>query len=182
MNISQIEAALLAAALTATVTLLAVHLANRGNLSRLTLQLQHEVESRRKELYQKKLEELYVLASVYGKSLASHYFPYLTAMEGRISYNEALDMTVDKLADLGHDFDRLEMLVNVYFPSIEEVFVRLLECRSRANEIVGAFKSEYQRGRIQDAKAANRLLRAMTDIETQSRELKAAISSMSKEI
>lgn len=50
------------AIVTATVTLLAVYLTNRGNTNRLLLQLELERSTKRDARYREKLEEFYVLA------------------------------------------------------------------------------------------------------------------------
>ena len=135
-----------AVVITASATLLAVHVTNRGNTSRLLFQLRHERDARRDVLHREKLEELYLLAVKYSELLAIGFLPYVRVMEGKLNYNQALDLEIARDRESTPDFDRLQMLVDIYFPELCEPLKELLDARDESNGILAAHKAEYKQG------------------------------------
>jgi hypothetical protein len=172
---------IITAIITATVTLLAVYLANRGNANRLSLQLQHERDTRRDALYREKLEELYVLVQQYTTLLQSESLPYVRVMEGELDYNQALDMTIKTMGqDRLPDFNRLPMLVDLYFPQIRGTLKQLLDTRDSMNKIRAAHKSEYKKGNLDGRMFVKPMVAALDRIEEVGEMLKSEITSLEK--
>ena len=138
---AEIYIAIVTAVITATVTLLAVFLTNRDNTNRLLLQLEHERNTKRDTLHREKLEELYMLAVKYTKALGSHCLPYMSVMEGKLDYNQALDLTIESGNKETFDFDRLQMLIDVYFLKLRESFKQLIDVRDKMNEIMALHRA-----------------------------------------
>lgn len=178
----EIYIAIATAVITATVTLLAVFLTNRGNTNRLLLQLEHERNTNRDALQREKLEELYVLAVKYIKLLGSHYLPYLRVMEGDLDYNQALDLTIESGNKERPDFDRLQMLIDVYFKKLREPFKQLLHARDKTNEIIAIHKAEYKQGSLNGLKFVKPMLAALDLVDEAGERLKNEIIAQEKAV
>ncbi len=138
--------ALITALLTASVTLLATYLANRGSTARLVLQLNHERSLDRERIHRERGEELYVLSERYFTSLVCQYLPYLQVMRGELTYNEALDLTGAGSKNGFPEFARVEMLVDVWFPGLSRALQKVFSLRDEANRILAEHKAAYKRG------------------------------------
>ena len=174
---AQIYIAIGTAIITATVTLLAVYLTNRGNTNRLKIQLEHERNTKQDAIYRDKLEELYVVAHKWITLLGSHMLPYLRVMEGDLDYNQALDMTIAQGKEDLPDFERLQMLIDLYFPQLTEPLKELRDARDAANKIMAIHKMEYKQGNVDGRKFVDPMLAALKQIDETGEQLKAAISS-----
>jgi|LakMenEpi03Aug12_release.lakeMendotaPanAssembly.Ray.scaffolds.fasta_scaffold214555_2 hypothetical protein len=84
------------AVVTGFFTVLSAYLANRASTRQLSLKLRHESEKDRLEARRERLEELYSLVMAWSKQAASFYFPFLAVMKGDITYNESLDLSIDR--------------------------------------------------------------------------------------
>ena len=140
--------AFITALFTAGVTLLSVYLTNRGNTDRLKIQLEHDRSFKKEELYREQLEELYLLLEEWLSSLLTYYLPYMSVMKGELSYNDALDQTIDLGNSRKVNYKRLEMLIDIYFSEVKQEFALLLEKRSKAGDIMAAHKMEYKKGNL----------------------------------
>ena len=80
----------------AAIALVTIYLTDRSNTRRLKLQFDLERESKEKEFIRDKLEELYLLQEAWLNALATSYLPVLNVMKGEITYNQALDMFIEK--------------------------------------------------------------------------------------
>lgn len=179
---AQISIAIISSIITATVTLLAVFFTNRGNTDRLLLQLEHERKTQKNTLHREKLEELYVLAIKYKKLLGSNCLPYLDVMEGRLNYNQALDITIENGINEANDFDRLQMLIDIYFPKLVKPFENLLVARDKLNEILGLHKKEYKQGNIDGRKFVKPTIAALDLIDKAGDKLKNEIIAQEKTV
>ena len=153
------------AIITAVVTLLAVYLTNRNNTNRLMLQLEHERKSRQTELHVEKLEELYILAVKYNKLLHIYAHPYIMVMEGRLDYNQAHDMTINRGKEDSPDYDRLQMLIDLFFPKLRTSLKQLVMSRERMNDILGEHKSAYHQGIVDGSKFIQPMRSALKNID-----------------
>ena len=178
MNETEMMIAVGTAVLTASVTLVAVHLAYRGNLRQMALQLSHAETEKNAEVRREKLEELYIVAAKYSKMLASHFFPYLDVMMGKYDYNAALDMTIESGKDQQYDFDRLEMIVDLYFPELQAPLKELFEMRDSANEIMLDHKRQYKNGQLDGSAFVKPMHTAIGDVIDASDQLKQAIVTL----
>lgn len=138
--------ALIATIITALATLFGVLIAQRGGIRRLRISLENEKNTRKNDLLRQRIEELYLLSSQFATQLFSHYLPYLSVMENQMTYNQALDQTIEQGKAIRYDFNRIDMIIDLYFLSIREHYECLLQQRDRANEILAAHKREYKNG------------------------------------
>ena len=69
-------------------------------------------------------------------------------MEGKYSFNDYLDMIIDKKQNPNVEFARVEMMVDVYFPTIRPAYDELCACREDINETISTYKQQYKSGII----------------------------------
>ena len=67
-------------------------------------------------------------------ALITHYLPYLRVMEGQLTYNQALDITISR--EDSPNFHRMDFLVQVDFPELLPQFNAVLVARDNANEVM----------------------------------------------
>lgn len=79
---------------TGVFTLLGVWFANRSSIKQLTVKLQHESERGGRESLRTRLEELYSLVGRWAGEAVIHHVTYRKVMEGELTYNQALDLTL----------------------------------------------------------------------------------------
>jgi len=132
------------AVITGFFTVLSAYLANRASTMQLSLKLRHESDKDRLEARRERLEELYSLVMAWSKEAFSFYFPFMTVMKGDISYNEALDLSVDRKKTV--DADRLFTLAELYFDSGHERLNEVRKSLKKVNSINEEFKRLYKSG------------------------------------
>jgi hypothetical protein len=71
-------------------------------------------------------------------------------MIGKLDYNQALDQMIEGGKEAGREarregFDKVEMVISLYFPELKTSFEALDESRERANKICTVHKEAYQR-------------------------------------
>jgi hypothetical protein len=125
--------------------LIAVYLTNRFNMAHFRQQLEHDQRSRHEGILRERTEELYVQLQKYSTTLQTMNLPFIHVMEGKLDYNQALDV-MKKEGKFVADFHRIQMLIGIYFPQLREAFAKLLNLRNEANIIRQAHKAAYLRG------------------------------------
>lgn len=144
--------AVVTALLTSGLTLMGVWLTNKSNNQRLRIQLEHERLTRNEEVLRERLEEFYVVSNKYLDHLFTHYLPYRMVMRGQISFNKALDMTIEGGSKENYEPHRVSMLIDLYFKDIKPAFVEIMDMRSKLNSIVDGFKEQYKAGNTDGSK------------------------------
>lgn len=163
-----IPAALYSGILGALIALISVYLTNRSNTKRLKLQFELERETKETEFMRDKLEELYLLHEAWMNALSTSYLPFLSVMQGDITYDQALDLFIENNKNRRDDFKRLQMLVDLYFPEIKSAFSQLSVARDRANKIKAEHKREYKRGNTNGFAYAGPFIEAQKKLESES--------------
>ena len=130
------------------MALVVVFLTNRSNTARLRIQFEHEHSEKNKELRRQRGEELYELSDKWLNRLAAYYLQRISVMQGKLTFNECLDLEIAAGKENAVNFGRIEMLVDVYFSSTRRAYDDLISARSKLNEIAIAHKRAYQRGEI----------------------------------
>lgn len=143
---SQAWIALAAAILSSGMTLLGVWLSNRATNQRLKLQLEHDQKIKHEDLVRNRLEELYVESKRYQNHLCSHYFPYRQVMQGELTFNQALDLTISSGEKVKFDPNRVTLLIHMYFPEVQPAFDDIMTVREKLNEIISGYKWQYKSG------------------------------------
>jgi hypothetical protein len=128
---------------TGIFTLLGVWFANRSSVKQLTVKLQHESDRESREALRTRLEELYSLVSRWAGQLVVHHATYRKVMEGELSYNDALNITINSKSLV--DANRMFTLAELYFPSAHGALQEIKALRDEASSIQEDFKHAYKR-------------------------------------
>lgn len=94
---------------------------------------------------QERLEQLYEAFFEVKRRLASYWVPYLAVMNDRISYDKALEITVEEKEYEPLPIARMEMLATMYHPVLLPLVEELLEIRDQGNTVIHLHKEEYRR-------------------------------------
>lgn len=134
-------AAVAAAAVTALSTVAGVRLANQAAERQLKLRLQHQDDKDQKEALRNRLEELYQLVDTWAGKVVFHHTTYRQVMNGQLTYNQALDITINSES---FDSARLFTLAELYFPDSHEVLETIKKFRDELSGIQLEYKEQYR--------------------------------------
>lgn len=132
------------ALLTSTLTLIGVSLTNKSNNDRLSIQLEHERKLKREKLIRSRLEELYVESRRYMNAIVTHFLPYRQVMKGELTFNQALDLTID--SGYTHNPERVHLIMDMYFPELRDSFAGVEKVLEKTNNILHGYKLQYKQG------------------------------------
>ena len=131
----------------ALLTSVGVWLTNRANLKQLRIQLEHQTQHERMQSRRDRLEELYVLVGNWSRAFLGNALALVSVMEGKIDYNAYLDFMLKDEGGAKYDYNRLEMIADVYGgETLREPYKQLLAARDSVNKIVADHKKAYKRG------------------------------------
>lgn len=134
-------AAVGAAAVTALSTVAGVRLANQAAERQLKLRLQHQDDKDQKEALRSRLEELYQLIDIWAAKSVIHHTTYRRVMDGQLTYNQALDITIKSES---FDSARLFTLAELYFPDSHEMLDKIKRYRDELSDIQHVYKEQYR--------------------------------------
>lgn len=134
-------AAVGAAAVTALSTVAGVRLANEAAERQLKLRLQHQDDKDQKEALRNRLEELYQLIGVWAGKSVIHHTIYRRVMDGQLTYNQALDITINSES---FNSARLFTLAELYFPNSHELLEKIKNIRDELSDIQHEYKEQYR--------------------------------------
>jgi hypothetical protein len=174
-------AALVAAVVTALITLTGVALTNRSSNQRLRMQLDHELQTKGQDFQRERLEELYLLVEGWVNTLFMYFLPYARVMRGDLTFNQALDITIDVGGKSTVDFKRIEMIIDLYFPELRTDLDRVHAAREAANKIIHKYKKQYETGDTDGRQFLQPFLTAEKQVETEGVALKAKIIQKARE-
>lgn len=133
MQITELKefAPLLAGAVAAGATILAVMVTSVFNLRVARLNIEAQSRQKAKELKLEKLEELYLLFDKWQLHLTSIYLHYLRCYRRQLEFNDVLDL-VNKLTTLAPgEAQKYKMIMMVHFPSLTSVYEQVDAARGR---------------------------------------------------
>lgn len=127
-------------------TILGIWITNRANLKKQEIQFEHEKQQNKEVLLRNRLEELYILSDKYFNTLVSHQLPLRMVMQGEMSFNDAIDLHIEWAKEKKFDFQRVEMIIEMYFSELQEPYNEVLEIRDRLSSISEGYKEQYKTG------------------------------------
>jgi len=143
--------ALIGALTGSVLTLVGGWLTNRSSNQRLIIQLQNERDEKEKESMRLRHEELYVESRKYFDAIVIYYLPYRKVMEGELTFNQALDITIER-SKSDHQPHRVKMLIDLYFPELKAEFDELMAVLVILNKCVCGYKVQYKTGNLDGSK------------------------------
>ena len=124
----------------------------------------------------KKAVELYLTTDEFGRELSGHMITLLSVVDGRITYNEALDLQDANPPQKAHGgAETMEMLVRIYFPEIEPQLEELFAARDEFAKIRSVHKAAYKEGAGDDKRFGSGFRNAIERVGAAIQTLKAAI-------
>jgi hypothetical protein len=147
------------------VALLGVFLTNRSSTARLKVQLEHELRQRTTDLLRGRGEELYELTDKWLITFAKNYLSLSAVMQNKITYNQHYDLTIEEGKKSFQEYGRIEMLIDVYFPSTRPAYDKIIEARDELNNVINAHKRSYKNGDIDGYKFLKPFIQSQKSIE-----------------
>lgn len=166
---------LVTAVTSAAIALIGVWLANRSSKARLKLQLDHEADQLKAQIFRERGEELYVLVQQWLNNLAGYYLRRCSVMQGKLTYNQCLDLEIADGKENPLNFSRVELLINVYFPSTRAAYARTAHGRDMLNEVATEHKRAYERGDIDGTRFLEQFRNAIESIHEEGQVLQTQI-------
>ncbi len=141
--ISTISAAIVAAG----ATILGVWLNNRSNERRLQATLQHDKELKDKEFLREKLEELHEVFADYINLVVLFADSFTKVIRGELSFHDVVKTDVSPVYDVlystSKEARRVILLINLYFPNLQEEFDSIRKTIKEFDGIVERYEHDY---------------------------------------
>jgi hypothetical protein len=125
-----------------------------------------------------KAEQLYLAADEYGKAFGGLLIRHLHLLNGRIDYNQMLDMQIaDGKKDRKYGgAETLTMLVEIYFPSTRAALAQVWKARDAVSVVTAQIKKRYQEvGDAADPEHKALFVKAMAAVDMSIKALQAEI-------
>ena len=171
---------LLVAAIASASTLAGVWLANRNSRELLKLQLSDQANNESRRIVREKAEELYELTDAWLKTIASNSLFVGGVMQGKLTYNQCLDLQIDHSNKNTHKFSRIEMLVDIYFKETKSVYTKITDARAVINEIISDHKKAYESGSFDGKKFLGPFNKAQSLLEMYGEEFKSVVAECAR--
>ncbi len=98
----------------------------------------------RESTHRERGEELHILLQKWFKLTGAGFFHYPMVMRGLLDYNSALDAVIDSDTKSSVEVEKIEFLIDVYFPQISNEFEELRDVLQQANSIEADYKRAYK--------------------------------------
>jgi len=128
------------------LTTLGVWLTNQSNAKNIKVQLEYDEKLYRQRVTKERLEELYILVCHWQHAMFSNFINLTLVMEGHTDYNQYLDSISASKPKDGIDFNRLEMILDVYGTKVHDAHDEAIKIREKINVIINDHKAAYRRG------------------------------------
>jgi len=156
---------LLSAAVGGVVALASVYFTNHSNTQRVQLQLDREEQRRNADVRRDRGEELYMLTEQWLNGLGVNYLNQTFVMQGKLTYNQYLDLVISNGEKNAVNFPRIALLIDLYFPNTRKAYDDVISIRTTLNKISGAHKRAYEGGDIDGARFLTPFVEAQKTIE-----------------
>jgi len=106
--------------------------------------------------------------------MSTHLLDHYT-VQGKLDYNQCLDLGIEDGKALAHNFGRIKMLIDVYFPDARAAYDETIKCRDDLNKVAIAHKHAYECGQTDGQGFPERFLETQYAIETNGDRLKETV-------
>lgn len=132
------------AAVGAGSAILGAYLSSRQSLKMYKLQSSEEDEGAKRKLRIERGEELYGMLSVFGKNIVGNNLLLYSVMRGETTYDKHLDFVIAQDLKSDYDVNRMDMLLEVYFPQLEQQYGVMMANLEEHNRVITEHKGAYQ--------------------------------------
>jgi len=175
-------AAMGAAVVTALAAFGGASVTHRAISERLRVQLGHDVRVAELDRARKRIEDLYIELDKWLIAYAAYYLPFGHAMQGTITYNQALEPGIKERGDSHPDFGRVEMSIEMYFGELKEKFRRMKDALTKTNDVLAAYKSQCNEGIFDGSAFLGPFRAAMLEVQHEGDAMKAEIVLIGRRI
>jgi hypothetical protein len=130
----------------AASTLIGVFITNKAQKERLELQITNENTVKNNELMREKLEELYLLFKEWTKYISITHMYYTEGVAGHLDYSSVMDLVLERGKENTENFDRITMLIDLYFPHLRDEYNIVETTQKSANEIISEYTKNHLDG------------------------------------
>ncbi len=128
------------------LTLAGVFYSNYASRDLWTRQAAKQDSDRKKEIYRGVAEDLYINFSEWANFVLSSHFSLYSVMDGKISYNDYLDMVIKSKDDVKHNHHRIEYLLKAYYPHLVDEYAEVKSSLEEVNKIIFDHKKHTENG------------------------------------
>ena len=102
-----------------------------------------------RQLFRKKLEELYLATHKFENLLGGHLLLYLKGIDGKLDLNQVNDCQIEDNKRRGRESscDDAMMLIAIYFPQLQKEWDDFLKVRDAGSEICATWAQTQREGR-----------------------------------
>jgi hypothetical protein len=127
-----------------------------------------------KRFRRQRLEEVFTSFQGFVIDLSKNWIAYTNVMTGKLDYNQALDLVIEQDKGTPTHFQKLEMVVTLYWPELMSFMDRLKVLRDKGGDILHAHKQRYLAGQITDKEAFDAIGMVIVALETLEKEFAEA--------
>ena len=127
------------------LTLFGVMISNSNSRKLLKIQLENQQEKDRITGVKHNAEELFSLFSTQEYLVSSKIVTLMSVMEGKLSYNQYLDLIIEDARSNKFDAPRIELIAKAYFPDTIPFYDEVQKSYSEISLIVQRHKVSYQK-------------------------------------
>ena len=135
-----------------------------------------------RQFLRKKLEEVNLAFMGYCRQLGIHLIQHQAVMNGEITFNDTLDLTINNNDDKERHHEKLSMLLNIYFPHMSQHLDEIGKCRELGNAIISEFRAAYLTGITASKPHNDAILSVVMRITAAEKVLKEAIRTEAKKL
>lgn len=166
------------AAVGGILSFVGVFLTNAANLKNTRYQLEHEAKQKERERLQEKGEELYALIEKWQSVLLAKYTTHAPFVRGEVSRAEAMHNLHTIIKEFPYDFQRIELLTDIYFPEAKEAYAKATTALSSLNRI----EEEIKRGEKKPSKECSSAYSSLQDaLQNYGEEFKRLVAKLIRE-
>lgn len=137
-------AIIIGGAITAISTLFAVLITSRFNLKLAKINIDAQNQQKNEERKIQKIEEMYLLFEKWEANFSNIYIMHLKCYLGKLDYNSVIELTKDSTMFAPGDFQKLTMLMNIYFPEIIFEYKKVNDAKS----LIAPFLSDPKKNKL----------------------------------
>jgi hypothetical protein len=101
-------------------------------------------------------------------------------MQNRLTYDQHLDSIIEKNGSNDPDFNRIEMIIEIYGGELKDAYHELLEARDNLNKIAGQFKEDYKSGKYNGQHYLPKYVSAQNEIVEKGKALRGEIARLAR--
>ena len=151
---------------TFTVTVIGILIQGRQSMKVTKMNFDHEDRVSTETRRRKNLEELLVALKQWVEALTIEDMNYRKVMDGVLTYDQALDLTIQNGGSIRYDHNRIETLIALYFPRLEDTFRKVRAVQDQIMDVREDFRNRYAQGTTRSLDHSQEVRKLMSELNT----------------